>query len=301
MPKSFFGSQGADQAAAGFGAGIVATFTMQPFDILKVRFQVATKSESVGYGRAIYTALRNVVHKEGPAGLWRGIVPNIIGNSGGWATYFYFYTIFKDTVQTRQHNTALSPSQYLLCASTAGSISAMVTNPFYVIKTRMYTSSYNNSSAYKGLFDGMNKIIASEGVLGLWKGTLLALGTVANSALQFTIYEEMKKARFAARHSQPGVNDKLPNWEYTALSGSSKLLALATTYPYQVIRSRLQNSTEFENIRHCVKESYRREGVRAFYRGLGINAIRILPGTCVTFVTYENLIWIIKEASRDDE
>ena len=85
----------------------------------------------------------------------------------------------------------------------------MVTNPFYVIKTRMYTSSYNNSSAYRGLFDGMNKIIASEGVLGLWKGTLLALGTVANSALQFTIYEEMKKVRFSARHSQPGVNDKL--------------------------------------------------------------------------------------------
>lgn len=44
-------------------------------------------------------------------------------------------------------------------------------------------------------------------------------------------------------------------------------------------------STEFENIRHCVKQSYRREGIKAFYRGLGINAIRILPGTCVTFVT----------------
>lgn len=85
----------------------------------------------------------------------------------------------------------------------------MVTNPFYVIKTRMYTSSYNNNSAYRGLFDGINKVVSSEGVFGLWKGTLLALGTVANSALQFTIYEEMKKSRFAVRNAQPGVNDKL--------------------------------------------------------------------------------------------
>ncbi|TIA76250.1 hypothetical protein E3P91_00097 [Wallemia ichthyophaga] len=231
---------GLDQAAAGFGAGIMATFTMQPFDIIKVRFQVASTSENAGYGRAIWTALRNVVKKEGPTGLWRGIVPNIIGNSSGWATYFYFYTMFKGAAQTQQHNTALSPSQYLLCASTAGSISAMITNPFYVIKTRMYTSSYNNSSAYRGLLDGFNKVVSSEGVCGLWKGTLLALGTVANSALQFTIYEEMKKSRFAARDTQPGVNDRLPNWEYTALSGSSKLIALAATYPYQVIRSRLQ-------------------------------------------------------------
>ncbi|TIC33251.1 CDK-activating kinase assembly factor [Wallemia mellicola] len=230
-----------DQAVAGFGAGVVATFTMQPFDILKVRFQVATRSERVGYGRAIYSALKNVVKKEGPSGLWRGIVPNIIGNSSGWATYFYFYTTFKDVVHSQQRNNAsITPSQYLLCASTAGSISAMVTNPFYVIKTRMYTSSYKNNDAYRGLFDGLSKIVRSEGVLGLWKGTLLALGTVVNSALQFTIYEEMKKTRFAVRGSQPCANDKLPNWEYTALSGSSKLLALATTYPYQVVRSRLQ-------------------------------------------------------------
>lgn len=67
----------------------MATFTMQPFDIIKVRFQVASTSENAGYGRAIWTALRNVVKKEGPTGLWRGIVPNIIGNSSGWATYFY--------------------------------------------------------------------------------------------------------------------------------------------------------------------------------------------------------------------
>ena len=85
----------------------------------------------------------------------------------------------------------------------------MDTNPFYVIKTRMYTSSYKNNDAYRGLFDGLSKIVRSEGVLGLWKGTLLALGTVVNSALQFTIYEEMKKTRFAVRGSQPCANDKL--------------------------------------------------------------------------------------------
>ena len=62
---------------------------MQPFDILKVRFQVATRSEQVGYGKAIYNALKKVAKNEGPTALWRGIIPNIIGNSSGWATYFY--------------------------------------------------------------------------------------------------------------------------------------------------------------------------------------------------------------------
>ena len=36
---------------------------------------------------------------------------------------------------------------------------------------------------------------------------------------------------------------------------------------------------------------WRNEGARGFYKGLGTNALRILPGTCTTFVVYENLVW----------
>lgn len=42
--------------------------------------------------------------------------------------------------------------------------------------------------------------------------------------------------------------------------------------------------------------------MRGFYRGLGTNLVRVLPGTCVTFVAYENLAWAFKRmAVRRDE
>ncbi len=34
-----------------------------------------------------------------------------------------------------------------------------------------------------------------------------------------------------------------------------------------------------------------------FYRGLATNMVRVLPGTCVTFVVYENLAWLLKRAA----
>jgi solute carrier family 25 folate transporter 32 len=40
-----------------------------------------------------------------------------------------------------------------------------------------------------------------------------------------------------------------------------------------------------------IASTYRNEGLLAFYKGLGTNALRILPGTCTTFVVYENLVW----------
>lgn len=42
---------------------------------------------------------------------------------------------------------------------------------------------------------------------------------------------------------------------------------------------------------------WKREGLRSFYRGLGTNALRILPGTCTTFVVYENLVWAFRSVA----
>ncbi len=43
-----------------------------------------------------------------------------------------------------------------------------------------------------------------------------------------------------------------------------------------------------------MKRTFAEEGVRGFYRGLGTNLVRVLPGTCVTFVVYENLAWLLR-------
>lgn len=94
------------------------------------------------------------------------------------------------------------------------------------------------------------------------------------------------------------------NTTYTVISGASKLFALAATYPYQVVRSRIQNNAIahlYPNIPTCIARTWREEGIAGFYRGLGTNLVRVLPGTCVTFVVYENLAWLLKMSARRRE
>lgn len=57
----------------------------------------------------------------------------------------------------------------------------------------------------------------------------------------------------------------------------------------------------YPTIPATVKRTWQGEGVRGFYRGLGTNLVRVLPGTCVTFVVYENLSWLFRStaAKRD--
>jgi hypothetical protein len=47
----------------------------------------------------------------------------------------------------------------------------------------------------------------------------------------------------------------------------------------------------YPDIATCIRTTYRQEGFLAFYKGLGTNALRILPGTCTTLWCYEQLVW----------
>jgi solute carrier family 25 folate transporter 32 len=70
-------------------------------------------------------------------------------------------------------------------------------------------------------------------------------------------------------------------------------VAGAATYPLQVLRSRLQNYDAEERfgrgIRGVVRQLWREEGARGFYRGIVPGVVRVLPATWVTFLVYENV------------
>lgn len=118
-------------------------------------------------------------------------------------------------------------------------------NPLWVVKTRMCTTTRHMPDAYKGLFDGLRRLYTEEGIRGLYRGMIPALFGVSHGAIQFMVYEEMKKRRNELRQ-QMGViasdelNAKLSQTEYLVMAATSKTIAAVVTYPYQVLKSRLQ-------------------------------------------------------------
>ena len=81
------------------------------------------------------------------------------------------------------------------------------------------------------------------------------------------------------------------------MSSSSKVAAMLATYPYQVVRSRLQVRTDsnfsYSGVLDVIRKTARNEGLWAFYRGIVPSTLRVLPGTCITFLTYERVIaWL---------
>ncbi|GAA6031178.1 hypothetical protein JCM8097_004044 [Rhodosporidiobolus ruineniae] len=330
-PPSFLPTHALDQAAAGIAAGLISTLCMQPLDLLKVQLQVSTAPRQRGTLGQIGWGLREIMRTEGGVrGLYRGITPNLVGNASSWGFYFLWYTMLKQSMFPNQpEGKKLNAGQHLLASATSGVITAVITNPLWVVKTRMYTTSASNPHAYRGVLHGLYSLASQEGLAGLSKGLSLALIGVSNGAIQFMTYEEMKKRRMEVRRRQlgPGAGEeevrRLSNTEYILMSGSAKLVAIAITYPYQVIRSRIQYQpliastsppasasssspatpvpassassataqqiTPYRSIPDVLRRTYATEGLGGFYKGIATNAVRILPGTCVTFVVYEQV------------
>lgn len=151
----------------------------------------------------------------------------------------------------------------------------------------MLSTPSSHPGAYKSILDGTQRLYRSEGLLGFYRGLTPSLFGVSHGALQFMAYEQLKIYR--GRNLEGGQKD-LVAADFLVLSGLAKMFAGSATYPYQVVRARLQMydaDRTYGSARDAVAQIWRKEGMAGFYKGLGPNLLRVMPSTWVTFLVYE--------------
>jgi hypothetical protein len=78
---------------AGTCGGLVSTVALYPLELIKTRMQVIDSSD--GAYRSLRSSFRQVMRSEGPKGFFQGMSPAVLGASGSWGGYFYFYEASK--------------------------------------------------------------------------------------------------------------------------------------------------------------------------------------------------------------
>lgn len=241
------------------------------------------------------------------ASLYRGLTPNLVGNAAGWASFFFLKSraeraiaLARGVGEPRQHGLPRqqpSPADFFLSSAAAGAATSALTNPVWVLKTRMLSSDRGAAGAYPSMLAGARAIYAAEGPRGFYRGLGVSLLGVSHGAVQFAVYEPAKRMYLARRRRDSADDDDddapMSTPATVALSSAAKLVAGAVTYPYQVLRTRLQNYHADERfgrgLRGVVVRTWREEGLVGFYRGLVPGVVRVMPATWVTFVVYERV------------
>jgi len=182
-------------------AGICCSIThgaVCPIDVVKTRIQL----DPVTYNRGMIQAFRQVVSQEGVGALSTGLGATAAGYFVlGW---FKFGGVEFFKVNIAQ---SLGPQKawenrnniYLASAAMAEFIADLFLCPLEAVRIR----SVSDSTFPKGLVPGMTKMIATDGVLGLYAG----LGPILFKQIPYTM------AKFA-------VQGKAAEMMYTALNSS---------------------------------------------------------------------------------
>jgi solute carrier family 25 folate transporter 32 len=269
-----------DQLVAGIAAGGTSTSILHPLDLLKTRFQATTTNEY----RQLFSVPRQLVaiyKSSNLRGLYRGFSANLAGSTTSWGLYFLLYNWIQG-----KWDGELVGWQYFVSSGTAGMLTAIAANPLWLSKTRLCQV----NSKYTGLLNCLRTTYRDEGFRGLYRGMIPGLLGTSHGAVQFLVYEELKQW-----HRRRFNNQRPTLTEYLGMSSTSKIVASLVTYPYQLVRCRMQISPlegghPYTSVMDVIRRTWRYEGFLGFYRGIAPTTIRVLPGTCITFLVYERAI-----------
>ncbi|CAH9114177.1 unnamed protein product [Cuscuta europaea] len=173
---------------AGGSASVATSFIFTPSERIKQQMQVHS------HYKKCWDACICIIKNGGLPSLYVGWGAVLCRNVPHSIIKFYTYETLKQLVSSPvkfdlQNNTVMT----LVCGGLSGSMAALFTTPFDVVKTRMQTQ-VPGSNQYGGVLDSLKKIIKHEGLAGLYRGLTPRLAMyVTQGALFFTSYESFKK------------------------------------------------------------------------------------------------------------
>lgn len=288
-------------ALAGFLSGVMVC----PLDVTKTRLQVQGLNRIENpYYKGILGTMNTIVKDEGVQGLYKGLVPILLGYFPTWTIYFSVYEFSKGF-----YPRLFPDSEFVshsCSAITAGAVSTAMTSPIWVVKTRLMlqTNLGPYSTHYKGTMDAFRCIYKQEGIRAFYRGLVPSLLGLFHVAIHFPVYEKFK-LKFKCYSLKDNMNNHdhyeihLPN--LIMASSLSKMIASGLTYPHEILRTRMQlkPSTIYggkagnysievkKKIIPLIKTTYRNEGIRGFYSGFTANLLRTVPASAITLVSFE--------------
>ncbi|KAJ6789433.1 hypothetical protein PWT90_00234 [Aphanocladium album] len=314
--------------AGGIGGMTAATLTA-PLDVLKTRLQSDIYQQQLRAAQAMQAQtarnpisaafyhlgdtlhiLRTVQRTEGTKALFKGLGPNLVGVVPARAINFYVYGNGKRILAERWNNGQEAPWVHMLAAGAAGIATSTATNPIWMIKTRMQLDKNVAERVgaevhrrYRNSYDCVRQILREEGIRGLYKGMSASYLGVAESTLQWVLYEQFK-AYLARRELQIQLSGREKTaWdrsvEWTGNFGSAgvaKFVAAILAYPHEVARTRMRQAPmangqlKYTGLVQCFKLVWKEEGLMGLYGGLTPHLLRTVPSAAIMFAMYEGIL-----------
>ncbi|XP_067671065.1 mitochondrial thiamine pyrophosphate carrier-like [Haliotis asinina] len=294
-------------AIAGAVSGAITRAVCQPFDVLKIRFQLQIdpilKCDVSKYW-GIRHAFKSILQEEGWKAFWKGHVPaqglSVVYGIAQYTSFEVFTQLVWEHLpehMTREYR----PLTHLFCGSLAGCVATLAVQPMDVMRTRFVAQ--GEPKMYMSLGDAVVSIWRQDGVVGFYRGLVPAVTQVApQMGLQFGLYSLCNSIRNATKSNDSVLPAVLPS---LACGSASGLLAKLIIYPLDVVKKRLQvqgfekarepfgTFHQYKGFIDCIVKVLAAEGALGLYKGLVPSLIKAAVVAGLNFCVYDQVVYIM--------
>ncbi|XP_067140843.1 calcium-binding mitochondrial carrier protein Aralar1-like isoform X2 [Centruroides vittatus] len=265
-------------------AGAAGATVVYPIDLVKTRMQNQRTGSYIGelmYKNSIDCA-KKVIRHEGIFGLYRGLMPQLVGVCPEKAIKLTMNDFVRDKMTNEKGEITLLHE--ILAGGCAGASQVMFTNPLEIVKIRLQVA---GEIAVTHKVSAIS-VIKDLGLIGLYKGARACfLRDIPFSAIYFPVYAH-SKLTFADENGHNGAGSLL----LSACVAGVPAAYLVT--PADVIKTRLQvqarkGQTTYNGVFDAVRKIWKEEGGSAFWKGGLARVLRSAPQFGFTLLTYEIL------------
>ncbi|KAH8400978.1 hypothetical protein KR009_002282 [Drosophila setifemur] len=300
------------QALGGGVAGAVTRFITQPLDVLKIRFQMQVEPVSEhreSKYRGVIHAFKSLYAEEGMRGMMRGHNAGQLLSISYALTQFWSYEQFRSYAHTIQYLNERPFLLYFLCGGLAGSLGAVASQPFDVVRTQVVAADPTSRRSEMRTLQGLRIIFAKEGFTGLHRGLTFTLVQIfplvgANfliykflNALVLTAMQYQRERRREATHKSTGHDI---NGFFLFVNGAlAGVVAKMLVYPADLLKKRIQlksfkhdrqsfgRNPDCPTVIGCISTTYRQEGMGGFYKGMTPTLVKAGLTSALFFTIYD--------------
>ena len=253
---------------AGLG-GIIGWIIVHPMSTVAIRMNLYQMTSGSAQKLSFIGFTKNMIAKEGVAGLYSGLSAGIIRQVFYASSRFGLFEVFRDTM-AKYRETDIWSRLIVGCAS--GGAAAYISCPAEVSLVRMSNDKslpIDQRRNYKNVLDAASKIAKNEGVAAFWRGS----GPFVNRAMLVGATQVGTYDQFLGIYEKWGVPKGTPT--VFCASMTAGLLYSLITMPFEAVKNRmafqkpdpvtgqLPYKTTFQSMKNIVAK----EGFLSFYSG----------------------------------
>jgi len=242
---------------------------------LKNEYIIAASEGMTSYASLMYQ------YEGGIRPFYSGLGTSALQSATEKALYFFAYTFFKNGYVNLTGSSNIGTISNLILGCMAEWAHLPVTLPIDCVTTAIQTDDKN-----RGAFVLLGNILSEKGIGGFYKGIQAYTVLCLKPAIQYTVYEQVKKIVLATRRVKKNnaagttaaraaaiVDESLSAAEAFFLGMFARIVATMLTYPYLRAKVMLQstygNAKVKPTIPQMISEQFSSGGVWGLYQGIG--------------------------------